>query len=335
MSGRRGPGRRRPPSRPTVQSPDQHPAMLGGVSNVPPGVTYPAVLSQQPPGRAVLGIVLALAGYTVVTAVVSSAVVGAGYLAQQPGVPLGDYRAAAASYQNPVGFLAQSLSIAAVIGVCWALMRWLHGLPLGWLSSVRPGLRWRYLGWCLLAAAVVVYGIVAVTAVVGPQPLVWRPQPGLVAVLLVVVLVTPLQSAAEEYLFRGYLLQTMGSFFPTPWVGVILSSLLFAALHGSQNLPLFVNRLAFGLLAATLVLATGGLEAGIAAHIINNVGAYTLAGFTASIADLRAVRSLGWSDALLDVAGFALFAVVAVLLARRLRLPVTTPATPTGSGGRR
>ena len=296
---------------------------------VPPGVAYPAVLSQQPPWRAVLGIVLALAGYTVVTALVSSAVVGAGYLAQQPGVPLSGYRAAAARYQNPVGFLAQSLSIAAVIGVCWALMRWLHGLPLGWLSSVRPGLRWRYLGWCLLAAAVVVYGIVAVTAVVGPQPLVWRPQPGLVAVLLVVVLVTPLQSAAEEYLFRGYLLQTMGSF-STPWVGVILSSLLFAALHGSQNLPLFVNRLAFGLLAATLVLATGGLEAGIAAHIINNVGAYTLAGFTASIAELRAVRSLGWGDALADVAGFAVFAVVAVLLARRLRLSVTTPTRPGG-----
>ena len=93
--------------------------------------------------------------------------------------------------------------------------------------------------------------------------------------------------------------------------------------------------IAFGLLASTLVILTGGLEAGIAAHIINNVGAYTLAGFTASIAELRAVRSLGWSDALLDVAGFALFAVVAVLLARRLRLPVTTPATPTGSGGLR
>ena len=207
----------------------------------------------------------------------------------------------------------------------------MHGLPLGWLSSVRPRLRWRYLGWCLLAAAAVLYGMVAVTALLSAQPLAWRPQPGIVAVLLVVGLVTPLQAAAEEYLFRGYLLQALGSFFPNPWLGVVLSSLLFAVLHGSQNLPLFLNRLAFGLLAAALVLATGGLEASIAAHVVNNVGAYTLAGLTATIAELRAVRSLGWTDALLDVAGFAVFAVVAVLLARRLRLPVTTPTVPQSS----
>lgn len=295
---------------------------------MPPGVRYPAVLSTQPPWRAGLGIVAALGLYAVVTAAVASTVLSVGYLIEQPGVPLTDYRAAAARYASPVGFLAQSLSIAAVLGVCWVVMRGLHGLPLGWLSSVRPGLRRRYLGWCLLAAVVVLYGIVAVTALMSDQPLVWRPQPGIVTVVAVVVLVTPLQAAAEEYLFRGYLLQALGSFFPSPWVGVVSSSLLFAALHGSQNLPLFLNRLAFGLLAAALVLATGGLEAGIAAHVVNNVGAYLLAGFTASIAELRAVRALGWSDALLDVAGFAVFAVVAVLLARRLRLRVTTPTGP-------
>lgn len=294
-------------------------------ATVPAGVAYPSVLSTQPKQAAVLGIVLALSGYALVTAIVASSVVGVGFLIQRPDLSLPEYRAAAARYENPVGFLAQTLSIAALIPLCWALMRGLHRLPLGWLSSVRPRLRWRYLVGCLLVAAVVLYGIVAANYALAGQAPTWRPQPGIITVLLVVAVITPLQSAAEEYLFRGYLLQAMGSFFPSPWIGVILSSLLFAVLHGSQNLPLFVNRLAFGLLAATLVLATGGLEAGIAAHVVNNVGAYTLAAFTTSIADLRAVRSLSWADALPDVAGFAVFALLAVLLARRLRIHTKTP----------
>lgn len=288
---------------------------------------YPAVLSNQSRWGCILAIMLALGGYVIITSIVAPSVIGVGYLVQRPDTTVTDYQVAAARYQNPIGLLAQGLSIAALLVFCWALMRWLHRLPMGWLSSVRPGLRWRYLAGCLLVAAVVLYGAVAVAGLASGQPVSWRPQPGIVGVLVIVALVTPLQSAAEEYLFRGYLLQTMGSFFPTPWIGIVLSSLLFAALHGSQNLPLFINRLAFGLLAATLVLATGGLEAGIAAHIVNNVGAYSFAAFTSSIADLRAVRSLGWVDALTDVAGFAVFAVLAVLLARRLDLQTTTPPT--------
>ena len=53
-------------------------------------------------------------------------------------------------------------------------------------------------------------------------------------------------------------------------------SVVFALLHGTQNLPLFADRLVFGLLAGLLVWRTGGLEAGIAAHVINNVFAYLI-----------------------------------------------------------
>ncbi len=53
-----------------------------------------------------------------------------------------------------------------------------------------------------------------------------------------------------------------------------------------------------------------------------NVGAYTIAGVTFSIAELKMIRGLGVTDALVDTGGFALFAVVS---ARLLTLGVTTP----------
>jgi membrane protease YdiL (CAAX protease family) len=120
--------------------------------------------------------------------------------------------------------------------------------------------------------------------------------------------------------FRGYLMQALGSLFAQPWVGVVLSSLVFALFHGTQNLPLFLDRLGFGLLAAVLVWRTGGLEAGIAAHVVNNVFAYGLAGLTSSIASVKAIQGIGWVDATFDVAAFAIFAVAALLLAKRMRL---------------
>jgi hypothetical protein len=74
------------------------------------------------------------------------------------------------------------------------------------------------------------------------------------------------------------------------------------------------------LLAALLVWRTGGLEAGIAAHVINNVFAYLVAGLTTSVAALKAIKGIGWVDAAFDVGGFALFAVLAYGLSRLMKL---------------
>ena len=58
---------------------------------------------------------------------------------------------------------------------------------------------------------------------------------------------------------------------------MLLPAVLFALAHGAQDAPVFVDRLAFGLVAGILVIATGGLEAGIAMHVLNNFLAYGLA----------------------------------------------------------
>ena len=44
-----------------------------------------------------------------------------------------------------------------------------------------------------------------------------------------------------------------------------------------QSLPVFFDRFAFGLVAGILVIRTGGLEAGIAMHVLNNFLAFGLA----------------------------------------------------------
>ena len=110
-----------------------------------------------------------------------------------------------------------------------------------------------------------------------------------------IVLTSPLQAVAEEIFFRGYLLQALGSLVANPWFGVVVSAVMFALLHGMQNPALFVDRLAFGLLAAILVWRTGGLEAGIARARRQQRLAYLLAGLTRTISahSGRSGRSAG------------------------------------------
>jgi membrane protease YdiL (CAAX protease family) len=269
--------------------------------------------------RSVIGVVLGLSLFVLVNLVVSQAVVMVFWATTAGDQPFRDFSTNAFAFQLPIGMLAANLGLAALIPIAWALMALIHQMRPRWLSSVQPGIRWRYLLACLAIATIVLNGVMLLSTTVGEE-LSIRPQSGFWGFFIVIVLTSPIQAVAEEIFFRGYLLQALGSLFAKPWFGVVASSVVFALLHGTQNVPLFVDRLAFGLLAGLLVWRTGGLEAGIAAHVINNVFAYLIAGLTSTIAALKAIKGIGWVDAAFDVGGFALFAALAYGLSRLMKL---------------
>ena len=288
-------------------------------------VTFAGQLSR-PGGRttALFGIVVAFAVYFLLTPWISLAVTAAAHALVAPDVPFADFRTSATRYETPAGLAANGVAIAALLVCCWLLMTLFHRAPFGQLSSVEQRLRPGYLVTCLAIAAVVVLGGTLVVGSLRGEPLQFAPQEGWWAFLVVVAIVTPWQSAAEEYLFRGYLLQAVTGVTTNPWIGVVASSLLFASLHGSQNAALLLDRFAFGMLASCLAILTGGLEAGIAAHIVNNVGAYSIAALTSSVAQLRATQEVTWADALTNLTIFAVFALAATAACRLLQLPRTT-----------
>lgn len=287
----------------------------------PDGAEYPQILRGESYvwWRSVLGVVFGLSLFLLVTTVVSQALVMLFWATTSADQPARDYFARAFGFEQPLGMLAVNVGLATLIPIAWALMAMVHQMRPRWLSSVQPRIRWPYLFGCLAIAAVVLNGMMLLSTTVG-EDLSFQPQQGLLGFVVVILLTSPIQAAAEEIFFRGYLLQALGSLVAKPWFGVIVSALVFALLHGTQNLPLFVDRLVFGLLAALLVWRTGGLEAAIAAHVINNVFAYLVAGLTSSVAALKAIDGIGWVEAGFNVAGFALFAVLAYGLSRLMKL---------------
>ena len=96
----------------------------------------------------------------------------------------------------------------------------------------------------------------------------------------VILLTTPLQAAAEEIMFRGFLPRAVSRWIPNVtvgfWVGAVVSSLAFMSAHFAADIWLNAYYFLFGFAAFLLVRATGGLEAAIVVHAVNNVFAFIM-----------------------------------------------------------
>ncbi|MCL9664494.1 CPBP family intramembrane metalloprotease [Curtobacterium albidum] len=166
--------------------------------------------------------------------------------------------------------------------------------PAGILSSTRFRVRWRWTLWCLLPTIVIAipmfllqtWGMFSFDGgfgwdhdAIGQSTV----SPATLTFTIVMVLVlVPFQGAAEEYVFRGFLIQTIASWIPVRIVGVVVavavSTVVFAAGHipNGYNVWGILDVGSFGLIAAIIVLRTGGMEATVLQHAFNNIMIFVL-----------------------------------------------------------
>ena len=285
------------------------------------GLRYPVALRGEDPVKLMMGLSGAFLAF-LLTGLLAQAVLRVSwFLRGQP--DFREYQSLALAYELPDGILASHLGIAGLLLFVLLIHRYWHGRKAIWVISVQPGGRWRYLLICFVVAAAVLN---VVLWLMHGGNMAWQAaQPDWAIYLALILITSPLQAAAEEFFFRGYLQQAIGSLAGRAWVGVACSSLVFAIFHGDQNVALFAHRLGFGLIAGTLVWATGGLEAAIAVHVANNVFAFGYALFTGGVATLKATSAISWEAACSDLASFAVFGALAWWIGRRMHVATLTP----------
>jgi uncharacterized protein len=221
---------------------------------------------------------------------------------------LGDYAVEATTNLTnlgPIGFAYVNLSLIMLIPASGLSIWIVHGIRPGFLSSVAGRIRWRWLLRCvavILPLWAIYIGMAAiVTPFTSPRPDHWA------ALLLLVLLLTPLQAAGEEYFFRGWIMQNVGAWFARPMVGLVVSiavsAVVFSTLHLSRD-PWVLGSIACLAVASGLAAwRTGGLEAGIVMHAVNNMLALSIL-----------VIFGGWSQAFIrtDTTGTPLMLLLAV-----------------------
>ncbi|GAA4936873.1 membrane protease YdiL (CAAX protease family) [Actinomycetospora succinea] len=298
-------------------------------ADAPPPVTYDHLA--RTPGRrwwvgpaALLSIVVAGLLFVLVVGMTT------GLAAAIAGVPL-DVDGLPADPAWSAGF--GLLIIAATLPAVLLVVRFVERRRPGTLSSVTGRLRGRWLAVCLVPAL----AVSAVTGLVGelvaPTQGAFVGWSSFVGVAVVALAVTPLQVAAEEYLFRGWIVQTFGAVVRSPWPGVAVSAVLFALVHEGATASVwgFADLVVFAVVLSVLTLRTGGLEAALALHLVHNTVAWVAAaasGGTDAIADYTDVGAGVFAVSML---GTVLYATSVLILSRRRGVETSRPMAVTGA----
>ncbi|MCT1804795.1 CPBP family intramembrane glutamic endopeptidase [Corynebacterium sanguinis] len=169
---------------------------------------------------------------------------------------------------NPVN-IAFFYGAIGISGVGALFAAWLAGRRPRALLSVTGRIRWPIVRLSLLLIAVPPAITFAIDAIVHrgiPAPL----DGAFWASIALCLLLVPLQSTAEELVFRGSLPQALGAWIRSPWVVYALSlpPFVFGHTYGASGL---ISVAVFAAFASLLVHRTGGLEAAIVLHTVNNM----------------------------------------------------------------
>ncbi|MEV3991541.1 type II CAAX endopeptidase family protein [Streptomyces sp. NPDC049837] len=271
--------------------------------------------------RPLLGSGVVLAGALVVMLGLIAGSEVAGYLLRRP-VDSEGLRTWGDIGDTALGLLSIALMTPAVLLAAY----WVQRRPAGTLSSVTGRLRWAWLGLCLAVAGPLVAVAMGVSFLLpesaggGAAGLEWAGLSSFLLGLAMVCALVPFQAAAEEYVFRGWLVQAVGAWCRSPWVAVLPQALLFAAAHGWGTAWGFADLVVFGLVAGWLTIRTGGLEAAIALHVLNNLLAFGVASAIAgALASEETAVDMGWMAVAIDVPMVLLYAAAVLWLARRRR----------------
>jgi uncharacterized protein len=176
-------------------------------------------------------------------------------------------------------YLAVNFSILMMLAGLVLAVKLIHRRPL--ISLVTPEAR---VSWGRMARGALVWTaigsvIVAIEHVLYPERYYLSFDAGRFFLFVALVLVlTPIQAATEELVFRAYAMQGLARLTRRPVVLAVVSSLIFTAphmlnpeVHQYGLLLMAANYFAIGMLLATATLRDGRLELAVGVHAVNNV----------------------------------------------------------------
>lgn len=171
-----------------------------------------------------------------------------------------------------------SINIALMIPSFFISSKIVRDRPFSSYLSSRGGWNWEIFAKSLLVA-LVAYGIITLVEflIFGVE----FDNKFTILTFLAMVIVTLFQSFAEELMCRGFLMQTLGSWFKIPVVAIVLQAVFFTVIH-SYNLIGLADVLFSGLCYGVIAWYCDGLEVSSALHSVNNIIVFLTAGLTAT-----------------------------------------------------
>ena len=170
------------------------------------------------------------------------------------------------------------LSYAAGFLAVLFVVKTLHKQSIRSLTTSRTKIDWKRFWFAFLFWGIISSGLVLVDHYTSPENYVFNFElvPFLILAAIAIVLV-PLQTSFEEYLFRGYLMQGIGVLCKNRWLPLIITSVAFGLLHIANpeieklGYILLVHYIGTGFFLGIITLMDEGLELALGFHAANNL----------------------------------------------------------------
>jgi len=170
------------------------------------------------------------------------------------------------------------LSFAAGLLGIFFVVKTLHKQSIRSLTTSRLKIDWKRFWFAFLFWGIISSGLVLIDHYMSPENYVFNFKlvPFLILAAIAIVLV-PLQTSFEEYLFRGYLMQGIGVLCKNKWVPLVITSVLFGLLHIANpeidklGYILLVHYIGTGFFLGIITLMDEGLELALGFHAANNL----------------------------------------------------------------
>lgn len=178
---------------------------------------------------------------------------------------------------NPVDMLFMLGMIALMLPATLLASRIAYGRA-GIAHSITGRIRWDLIG----RAGLVVVPLYLLINIGGSLLIdggaleVPAPSAPVIAAAVIIVLLVPLQAAAEEYAFRALPMQALGTWLRAPLWGILIPVPLFVLGHEYDWVGQ-IDVAVFAVVAGLLAWKTGGLELSILVHVANNWTLFILA----------------------------------------------------------
>lgn len=175
-------------------------------------------------------------------------------------------------------FLITMSSFVPLLVATFLAVRFIHERPMKTLVTGKAYIRWgrTFAGagvWLLIAALL---SLIESFLYPGRYVLTFQPVTLLIFAVLALILI-PIQTSAEEFFFRGYLLQWMGLRLKNKWLLSLLNGVLFFLPHAANpematgSILIGLGYFAMGFFLTFITLQDHGIELALGMHAANNL----------------------------------------------------------------
>lgn len=156
--------------------------------------------------------------------------------------------------------------------------KWLHNQSVVHLTTARTKIDWSRVWFAFFFWGIVSVSLILIDIEMTPEDYVFNFKLEKFAILVVIaLLLVPLQTSFEEYMFRGYLMQGIGFLAKNKWLPLLITSVVFGLLHIANpeveklgNI-IMIYYIGTGLFLGIITLMDDGMELALGFHAANNL----------------------------------------------------------------